>query len=343
MGNGARASGWGRREDEEQDVLLLPWQDSMGCKTIKRRWSSVASKANHCWCPACSLSPTLYSCLPPCTPVLSLHYLQDSTELTVRWLQEMTLQKAQHFFAVLIVSCVGWNAFLWLAAYAGKSPPILVEGSRQGRAGAQVHSRWDTDELEDFWRCPWDVQRISWALAVRSPPRDHLPSPSVQGISIPTLCSHLLQSTSFYSSETEVSLWQELWIDSKAHEASWRQNACDSYHKTAVLTVLTDGSLDVRTVSKKVRCTAVASVKTRHDEKYPFCTYTHASQKPELSFCTWPIKTYFLCYTCQFSFVFFYMMNKCEHLGLVSHSCEIPLTGIVHKQILSKLRQSGFL
>lgn len=90
-----------------------------------------------------------------------------------------------------------------------------------------------------------------------------------------------------------------------------------------------------RNSAEKVRFTVVAVVKPWHDGRYPFYMYTQASQKPELSFYIWLIKTYFLCYTYRFSFVFFCMMNKCEHLGLVSHSCEIPLTGNLQNQIPS--------
>lgn len=164
MGNGARACGWGRREDEEQDVLLLPWQDSMGCKTLKRRWSSVASKANqswYCWCPACSLSPILYSC-PVLAPSPGLSWAGSEMTAGEDFAESSTFLCSAH--------CqLHWLKCISLACCICRQEPIHPCGREQTGQGRntgpqQMGHRWAWGLLEVPLGYPEEIMSSSFEI-----------------------------------------------------------------------------------------------------------------------------------------------------------------------------------
>lgn len=63
-----------------------------------------------------------------------------SAAWAVSRLQELTLQKAQCFLAVLVFSCIGRNAFPCLLHRQARAHPPWWKGA--GRAGAWDRSRW---------------------------------------------------------------------------------------------------------------------------------------------------------------------------------------------------------
>lgn len=120
-----------------------------------------------------------------------------------------------------------------------------------------------------------------------------------------------------------VDWFKNTWSQLKAKFMWQLSQNCSSNH---------DGCLDVETVLKEspTQCSGTRQTLTWWEVSFLF---TQTSQEPELSFCICLIKTCFLSYMYQFSFVSLWMTSKCEFLSLSSHSCEIPLTGNLQTQI----------